>query len=100
FEEAFGEAEIPFQGAALLTRDAARQLLKGLAGSTSRSVAYEVTRLAREHGFVETPPPGLGERELTRQSDLARLIKLAEEFDDGSQNVGAGSEGLGGRLDR
>jgi DNA helicase-2/ATP-dependent DNA helicase PcrA len=88
FEEAFGEAEIPFQGAALLTRDAARQLLKGLAGSMSRSVAYEVRRLAREHGFLETPPPGLGERELTRQSDLARLIKLAEEFDDGSRDVG------------
>src|SRR5438093_6998424 len=44
FEEAFSDAEIPFQGAALLTRDAARQLLKGLAGSTSRSVAYEVRR--------------------------------------------------------
>jgi DNA helicase-2/ATP-dependent DNA helicase PcrA len=86
FEEAFSEAEIPFQGAALLTRDAARQLLKGLAGSTSRSVAYEVRRLAREHGFVETPPPGLGERELTRQSDLARLIRLAEEFDDRNQD--------------
>jgi DNA helicase II / ATP-dependent DNA helicase PcrA len=99
FEEAFGEAEIPFQGAALLTRDAARQLLKGLAGSTSRSVAYEVTRLAREHGFVETPPPGLGERELTRQSDLARLIKLAEEFDDGSQDVDAWIEWLRARFD-
>ena len=89
FEEAFSEAEIPFQGAALLTRDAARQLLKGLAGSTSRSVAYEVRRLAREHGWTETPPEGLGERELTRQSDLARLIRLAEEFDDGSRDVGA-----------
>ena len=98
-EEAFGEAEIAFQGAALLTRDAARQLLKGLAGSTSRSVAHEVTRLARDHGFVETLPPGLGERELTRQSDLARLIKLAEEFDDGSQDVGAWIEWLRARFD-
>jgi len=87
FEEAFSDAEIPFQGAALLTRDAARQLLKGLGGSTSRSVAYEVRRLAREHGWEETPPPGLGERELTRQSDLARLIRLADEFDDGSRDV-------------
>ena len=54
----------------------------------SRSVAYEVRRLAREHGWEETPPEGLGERELTRQSDLARLIRLAEEFDDGSHDVG------------
>src|SRR6476661_8617429 len=88
FEEAFSDAEIPFQGAALLTRDAARQLLKGLGGSTSRSIAYEVRRLAVEHGWEETPPPGLGERELTRQSDLARLIRLAEDFDDGSRDVG------------
>ena len=99
FEQAFSEAEIPFQGAALLTRDAARQLLKGLAGSTSRSVAYEVRRVAHEHGWVATPPPGLGERELTRQSDLARLIRLAEEFDDGSGDVGAWIEWLRERFD-
>src|SRR5438067_222094 len=99
FEEAFSEAEIPFQGAALLTRDAARQLLKGLAGSTSRSVAYEVRRLAREHGWTETPPEGLGERELTRQGDLARLIRLAEEFDDGSRDVGAWIDWLRERFD-
>jgi DNA helicase-2/ATP-dependent DNA helicase PcrA len=62
-------------------------------------VAYEVNRLAREHGFVETPPRDLGERELTRQSDLARLIKLAEEFDDGSSDVGAWIEWLRARFD-
>jgi DNA helicase-2/ATP-dependent DNA helicase PcrA len=99
FEEAFSDAEIPFQGAALLARDAARQLLKGLAGSTSRSVAYEVRRVAQEHGWVATPPPGLGERELTRQTDLARLIRLAEEFDDGSHDVGAWIKWLRERFD-
>jgi DNA helicase-2/ATP-dependent DNA helicase PcrA len=99
FEEAFSQAEIPFQGAALLTRDAARQLLKALAGSTSRSVAYEVRRVALDHGWLATPPPELGERELTRQSDLARLIRLAEEFDDGSVDVGAWIEWLRERFD-
>src|SRR5256714_951613 len=99
FEEAFSDAEIPFQGAALLTRDAARQLLKTLGGSTSRTVAYEVRRLALEHGWEETPPPDLGERELTRQSDLARLIVLAEEFDDGTRDIGAWIAWLRERFD-
>ena len=32
---------------------------------------------------VHTPPDKLGERELTRQADLARLVRLAAELDDG-----------------
>jgi DNA helicase-2/ATP-dependent DNA helicase PcrA len=82
FEEVLSEARIPFQGAALLTRDAARQLLKALARSTG-PVTREVRRVAREHGWLEDPPDRLGERELTRQNDLARLVRLAEEFDGG-----------------
>ncbi len=99
FEELFSEAKIPFQGAALLTRDAARQLLKALTGSTSRSVGREVRRVAREHGWLETPPEGLGERELTRQNDLARLVRLAEEFEDGTRDVGAWIGWLRARFD-
>jgi DNA helicase-2/ATP-dependent DNA helicase PcrA len=99
FEEAFSDAEIPFQGAALLTRDAARQLLKGLGGSSSRSVAHEVRRLALEHGWVTPTPADVGERELTRQSDLARLVKLAEEFDDGERDVREWIEWLRQRFD-
>jgi len=99
FEELFSDAKIPFQGAALLTRDAARQLLKALGGSTSRSVADEVRRLAREHGWLEDPPEKLGEREMTRQNDLARLIRLAEEFDDGTRDVTAWIEWLRERFD-
>ena len=99
FEEAFSDAEIPFQGAALLTRDAARQLLKALAGSSSRSVTHEVRRLALEHGWVSPTPADLGERELTRQSDLARLVRLAEEFDDGERDVGEWIEWLRQRFD-
>jgi DNA helicase II / ATP-dependent DNA helicase PcrA len=87
FEEAFSRAQIPSQGAALLTRDAARQLLKALHGSAGRSIAYEVRRVAGEQGWVEDPPPNLGEREVTRQNDLARLVRLAEEFDDGTKDV-------------
>ena len=88
FEEALAEAAIPFQGSALLERDAARQLLKALARGRERAPAQEVRRLALEQGWLEKLPDGLGERELTRQNDLGRLVRLAEEFDDGSVTVG------------
>jgi DNA helicase-2/ATP-dependent DNA helicase PcrA len=89
FEELFGEAGIPFQGAALLARDGARQLLKGLRGSYrfELPLAEEVRRVAREQGLVEPVPEGVGERELVRQADLRRLCRLAEEFDDGAKTV-------------
>jgi len=80
YEEALSEAEIPSQGAALMAREAAKQLLKALRG---RSLS-EVRRIAREQGMLETLPERLGEREVTRQTDLARLVRLAEEFGDGT----------------
>jgi DNA helicase-2/ATP-dependent DNA helicase PcrA len=87
FEELFGDAGIPFQGAALLARDGARQLLKALRGAGFGSLVEEVRRMTREQGLVEPVPEGVGERELVRQADLRRLCKLAEEFDDGSKTV-------------
>jgi DNA helicase II / ATP-dependent DNA helicase PcrA len=78
FEEAFHEAAIPFQGASLLARDAARQLLKALRGR--RGPAAEIVReLAVSQGLLTEVPDKLGEREQTRQADLARLVRLAEE---------------------
>jgi DNA helicase II / ATP-dependent DNA helicase PcrA len=99
FEELFAEAEIPFQGAALLARDGARQLLKGLRGAGFGSLAGEVRRVARQQGLVEPVPDGVGERELVRQADLARLCKLAEEFDDGSKTVEQWIDWLRARFD-
>ncbi|HTO26631.1 MAG TPA: ATP-dependent DNA helicase UvrD2 [Gaiellaceae bacterium] len=87
FEEAFHEAGIPFQGASLLDRDAARQLLKVLRGESSTAVAELVRRTATAQGLLEDPPEKLGDREQTRQSDLARLVRLAEQFDDGERTV-------------
>jgi ATP-dependent DNA helicase UvrD/PcrA len=83
FEEPFHEAKIPFQGASLLGREAARQLLKRLRRSDSTDVAVVVRALAQDAGWVERPPEKLGERELVRQSDLGRLVQLAADFDDG-----------------
>jgi DNA helicase-2/ATP-dependent DNA helicase PcrA len=82
FEEALTDAEIPSQGAALLSRDGARQLLKALRGSGA-SVS-ELRRLALEQGMLEVIPDKLGEREVTRQNDLARLVRLAKEFGEGT----------------
>jgi DNA helicase-2/ATP-dependent DNA helicase PcrA len=83
FEEPFHEARIPFQGASLLGREAARRLLRRLAGEPpSPAVARTVRVLADDAGWLEHPPDGLGERELVRQADLGRLVALAEEFDD------------------
>jgi DNA helicase-2/ATP-dependent DNA helicase PcrA len=80
FEEAFHDAGIPFQGASLLARDAARQLLKALRGR--RGPAAEVVReLAVRQGLLAEVPEKLGEREQTRQADLARLVRLAEHLD-------------------
>jgi DNA helicase-2/ATP-dependent DNA helicase PcrA len=88
FEESFHEAEIPFQGASLLAREAARQLLKRLAKlKPTPVVAAAVRGYAQDAGWVERPPDKLGERELVRQADLGRLVKLAAEFDDGARTT-------------
>ena len=80
FEEEFHDAGIPFQGASLLARDAARQLLKMLSREAGPA-GEAVRRIALAQGWLEDPPEKLGEREQTRQADLARLVRLAEQFD-------------------
>jgi DNA helicase-2/ATP-dependent DNA helicase PcrA len=85
FEEVLHEARLPFQGSSLLARDAARRLLRLLEKDGSTDVARRVRSLAEEAGWLVVLPDKLGERELTRQSDLARLVRLAEELDDGAR---------------
>ncbi|HEU5244293.1 MAG TPA: ATP-dependent DNA helicase UvrD2 [Gaiellaceae bacterium] len=80
FEEAFHEAGIQFQGTSLLARDGARQLLKALRGRQGPAGAV-VRELAVAQGLLAEVPDKLGEREQTRQADLARLVRLAEQFD-------------------
>jgi DNA helicase II / ATP-dependent DNA helicase PcrA len=80
FEELFHEAAIPFQGASLLDRDSARRLCRRL--ERSPAPAGEAVRSAAlDAGFLERLPDRLGERELVRQQDLARLVSLAASFD-------------------
>jgi DNA helicase-2/ATP-dependent DNA helicase PcrA len=99
FEELFADAEVPFQGAALLSRDAARQLLMGLRDSTSTAIGAKVAHVARELGMVEQVPDQVGDREQTRQSDLKRLCTLAKEFEDGVRDVPQFVEWLRARFD-
>lgn len=100
FEEAFHEAGIPFQGASLLARDAARQLLKALRGADGPA-ADAVRRVADAQGLLADPPDKLGEREQTRQFDLARLVRLAGQFDgDVGEFVGSLHERFGATAGR
>jgi DNA helicase-2/ATP-dependent DNA helicase PcrA len=52
-----------------------------------------------QQGLVAVVPDKVGERELVRQADLARLCKLAEEFDDGTKTVEQWIEWLRARFD-
>ncbi len=76
FEEALHEAGIPAQGASFLGRESARYVLRRL------SSPADVRGLAEERGWLENPPDKLGEREVVRQNDLGRLVRLAEELGD------------------
>ncbi|MDX6410825.1 MAG: ATP-dependent helicase UvrD/PcrA [Gaiellaceae bacterium] len=76
FEEALSTAGIPSQGASFLSRESARFVLRRL-GSPA-----DVRGLAVDHGWLERQPDKLGERELVRQNDLGRLVRLAEELAD------------------
>ena len=83
-EEVLHAAEIPFQGASLLDREGARSLLKRLR-SARGSAAETVRAAALSLGWEPTPPADLGEREQTRQSDLARIVAVAAQLEDVSE---------------
>jgi DNA helicase-2/ATP-dependent DNA helicase PcrA len=80
FEELLHEAGIPFQGASLLERDAARRITRRLERS-AEDAASAVRSAALESGWLEQLPDKLGEREQVRQTDLARIVQLAAAFD-------------------
>ena len=81
FEEVFAAAGVPFQvrGGAFLGRPAARRTLAVLRGS-SEAASSAVRTAALDQGWVEVVPEGVGDEEATRQADLARLVRLGEEF--------------------
>jgi DNA helicase II / ATP-dependent DNA helicase PcrA len=80
FEELLHEAGLPYQGSSLLERDAARRIVRRLERSGT-SAGDAVRAAALEAGWQPTLPPGLGEREVVRQTDLGRLVSLAADFE-------------------
>jgi DNA helicase-2/ATP-dependent DNA helicase PcrA len=81
FEELLHGAGLPFQGASLLVRDAARRLLRRIERSGGSPAGETVRAAALEAGWLPVIPEKLGEREFVRQTDLGRLVTLAEAFD-------------------
>jgi ATP-dependent DNA helicase UvrD/PcrA len=105
FEEAFADGSVPFQvrGGAFLGRPAARRTLAVLARRSGEPAAAVVRAAALDQGWTTTVPEGVGDEEATRQADLARLVRLAEEFGgsagdfvrDLETRFGADSDGRG-----
>jgi DNA helicase-2/ATP-dependent DNA helicase PcrA len=89
YEEALGSLGIPYEvrEGGFLTRHAARRIRARLGRSHSTAIATSVREAATREGFVPTPARQLGEQELVRQADLARLVTLAAELDDGVRTM-------------
>ena len=85
FEEALSEAEIPYQvrGGAFLARPGARGMIRALRGSGGSPISV-VSGIATAQGLTGAVPDGVGEEELTRQGDLARFVRLGDEFGEGT----------------
>jgi DNA helicase-2/ATP-dependent DNA helicase PcrA len=81
-EAPLAAAGIPFQvqGGAFLERPAARGMLRRLRGSREQA-AVAARAAALEAGLLDSPGDDLGQ-ELTRQSDLRRLVDLARALDE------------------
>ena len=89
YEEVLTAEGIPYQvtDGAFLSRATARHMLSALKRSASTTIAADVFKLATKAGYVDEPSDDLGAQELTRQNDLARFVRLAEEFDDGTRTA-------------
>ncbi|MGH2809099.1 MAG: ATP-dependent helicase [Actinomycetota bacterium] len=88
YEELFADAGIPYQvrDDAFLERAAARQLLPRLSRQAGKNIAGLAEGLARKLGYTgDEIPEGAARNEITRQKDFQRLIRLADEFEDGAR---------------
>jgi DNA helicase-2/ATP-dependent DNA helicase PcrA len=110
FEEALALAGIPFQvrGGAFIRRPAAQRTIRLLRGRQDAPAQEAVDEAVRRLGWLADPPAELGEEELTRQTDLSRLLALAKQLPpeatveeylrDLEERFGAETEGRGVHL--
>ncbi|MFN2466314.1 MAG: ATP-dependent helicase [Candidatus Dormibacteria bacterium] len=84
-EEELSAGHVPYQvkGGSFLRRPAARDLLQRLRRPRSEEVAKAVEVAAREVGWNPRGGAGADSEEATRQQDLARLVRLAEDHKGG-----------------
>jgi DNA helicase-2/ATP-dependent DNA helicase PcrA len=89
FEEAFGDHGIDYQVRedAFLDRPAARQLLPRLARQSGKDLSALTEGVAKTLGYNPAVEENAGRAELTRQKDFARMIRIADEFEDGSRTA-------------
>jgi DNA helicase-2/ATP-dependent DNA helicase PcrA len=90
YEEALAAKGIPSKlwDDSLLERPAARQLQPRLRrAEADADVAGRVAQIAADLGYREEMPADVGRQEFGRQKDLARFVRMAQVFDDGSKTV-------------
>jgi len=110
YEEALALEGIPFQvrGGAFIRRPAAQRTMRLLQRRPDAPAVAAARETVDAQGRLEHPPTGLGEEELTRQADLARLVALAEQLEpdatvadflrDLEERFGAETQGRGVHL--
>ena len=89
FEEALAEASIDYQVRedAFLARPAARQLLPRLARQAGNDLSALTEGIAKTLGYNPDLNEDAGRSEVTRQKDLARMIRIADEYEDGTRTA-------------
>ena len=89
YEEALADAGIAYQVRedAFLDRPAARQLMPRLARQSGNDLSALTEGVAKTLGFNPDIDDDSPRAELTRQQDFARMIRIAEEYEDGKRTA-------------
>ena len=89
YEEAFADAGIDYQVRedAFLARPAARQLLPRLGRQAGKDLSALTSGVAKTLGYNPDFDEDAGRAELTRQKDFERMIRIADEFEDGTRTA-------------